>query len=196
MNASIAFILFAAAITPGPNNFVVMDTARRGLYAAVAPITGIVLGTLVLILVLRFGLDAAFSAHPKADSIMRVAGACVLGYLAIRSLVGRWSGPSASTGKAPARRALFFAMLSFQIANPKTWVLASAVSTTHASQDQASLLPLVLLTIFVPAGCLMVWGTIGQAFGRFFQKLTMQRALSLVLAFTFAVFAIVLVLSD
>lgn len=50
MSASIAFILFAAAITPGPNNLVVLDVARRNFFATLAPIAGIVLGTLALIL--------------------------------------------------------------------------------------------------------------------------------------------------
>lgn len=49
MTTSVAAILFTAAITPGPNNFVVMDTAARSrLAAAAAPIAGIVLGTLAL----------------------------------------------------------------------------------------------------------------------------------------------------
>lgn len=196
MSASIAFILFAAAITPGPNNLVVVDVARRSLFATVWTIAGIVLGTLVLVLALRLGLDVAFSTHPGAGSTMRVFGAFVLGWLAIRALVGGWSRTTASADEAPAPRALFLTMLSFQIANPKTWVLASAVSTTHASQIDASLLALVLLTLFVPAICLIVWATIGQVLGRLFQKPIMQKAMSLAFALTFGAFAIVLLLSD
>lgn len=195
MSASIAFILFATAITPGPNNLVVMDVARRGLYAAAAPIAGIVLGTLVLILGLHFGVEVALSAYPTAEHIMRVAGASVLGYLAIRTLVGGWLSASKNTEEVATHRGLFFAMFSFQIVNPKTWVLASVVSATHASQNEASILPLVLLSIFVPSGCLIVWSAIGQVLGRFFQKPMMQKAVSLVFALTFTAFSIILVLS-
>ncbi|MDX8350476.1 LysE family transporter [Cognatiyoonia sp. IB215446] len=108
MMASIALILFAAAITPGPNNIVVMEVARRSPYAVGAPIAGIVLGTLILILGLRFGLDLALSAHPKAEGVMRVAAACVLGYLAIRTLVGGWSSASTTAANTPPQHALFF----------------------------------------------------------------------------------------
>ena len=113
MSASIAFILFAAAITPGPNNLLVLDVARQGFSATLAPIAGIILGTLVLILGLRLGLDFALSAYPAAEPIMRVAGACVLGYLALRALRAGWSKPSKDDETPPENRALFFAMFSF-----------------------------------------------------------------------------------
>lgn len=196
MNASIAFILFAAAITPGPNNLVVLDVARRGLFATVAPITGIILGTLVLILGIRLGIDVALSGYPKAETIMRVAGACVLGYLAMRVLLGSWSKPSNSDETPIKNRALFFAMFSFQVVNPKTWVLASAVSTTHASQNDASFLPLVLLTVIVPTGCLIVWSAIGQLLGRFFQQPTAQKVLCTAFSLMFVSFAAILLMAD
>lgn len=87
-------------------------------------------------------------------------------------------------------------MFSFQIVNPKTWVLASAVSATHASQSQVSLLPLVLLATFVPAACLIVWATIGLVLGRFFQKPVMQKAVSVVFSIALSTFAAILALSD
>ena len=44
-----AALILVAAITPGPNNLVVMHAAaQRGLRAALPPITGIVLGSLAL----------------------------------------------------------------------------------------------------------------------------------------------------
>lgn len=196
MSASIAFILFAAAITPGPNNLVVVDVARRGLHAAVPPIAGIVLGTLAVVLGLRFGLGATLAAHPTADHIMRIAGVCVLGYLSIRTFAFCWSKPSTSTEEISARRALFFALLSFQIVNPKTWVLASAVSTTHAALDEVSILSLVLPTIFVPACCLFVWGMMGQVLGRFFQDPIINKSFSFALALTYGILALLLVLND
>ncbi|MEM6465140.1 MAG: LysE family transporter [Pseudomonadota bacterium] len=196
MSMSIAFILFAAAITPGPNNLVVMDAARRGLRATIAPITGIVLGTLALILALRFGLDVVLLAHPRVEDFLRVAAAFVLGYLAVRTVLAGWRKPPEDPNKIQAQKTLFFAMFSFQIINPKTWVLAGAVSTTHAAQPGAPLLPLLELAILVPVGCLSLWGAAGRLLGGVFQNPLMQKSLSLVFALIFALFAIALVLKE
>lgn len=196
MSASIAFILFAAAITPGPNNLVVLDVARRGLSATLAPIAGIVLGTLLLILALRLGLDVALSAYPAAEPVTRVAGACILGYLALRALIAGWSKPLNDHETPPEYRALFFAMFSFQLINPKTWILASAVSATHAAHREASLVPLIALTLLVPGGCLIIWSTLGCILGQLFHNKLTQKALSAAFAFAFAAFAVILLMSD
>ena len=63
----VAGIVLAAAITPGPNNFVVMDAAtRHGLAGAVPAIVGVLLGSAALITVVLAG--AAWSAFmPKTS---------------------------------------------------------------------------------------------------------------------------------
>lgn len=97
---------------------------------------------------------------------------------------------------SPDNRALFFAMFSFQIIDPKTWILASAVAATHAAQQQSSLVPLVTLVIIVPAGCLIAWSILGSVLGHLFHNRLTQRALSVAIALTFAAFAVILMVSD
>ncbi len=57
----------AAALTPGPNNFVVMRTAARGgLAGALSAIAGVVLGSLALLAVVVAGAGAATPCHTCA----------------------------------------------------------------------------------------------------------------------------------
>ena len=122
MSASVAAVLFVAAITPGPNNVVVMDvSARSRLAAAAAPIAGIVLGTLVLVIAVRFGLGAVLDGWEHGRTVLRFAGAGLLAFLAIRVLLGAWTNGTKPGRPPPSHTAgLFAAMLTLQIVNPKT----------------------------------------------------------------------------
>ncbi len=91
--------LVAAALTPGPNNFVVMRAAARGgLIRALPPIAGIVLGSLALLAVVAAGAGAAFEAEPRLEPALAIAGCLYLVYLGIRLLA------SGSGAPRPGRR--------------------------------------------------------------------------------------------
>ena len=122
LSASVAAVLFAAAITPGPNNLVVMDAASRGrLVSAVPPIAGIVIGTVGMVLAVRFGLDATVAQWPTASSALRYVGAALLLYLASRTVIGGWTATSSADRRSSSLPSgTFLAMLLLQIVNPKT----------------------------------------------------------------------------
>lgn len=193
MIASVAAVLFAAAITPGPNNLVVMASANHSLRAAFAPILGVVLGTLILVFVLRLGLGAAMVAHPDIEELLRLAGAGLLAYIALRALATGWADPAGGHA-APESRGLFLAMLVLQVVNPKTWVLATAVSTTHAAEADGSLLTLALLTLAVPSACLLIWAVAGRGMGPFLQRPTVKKSFAAVMALALAGFAAAILL--
>jgi len=90
----------AAALTPGPNNFVVMRTAARGGLAAALPaIAGVVLGSLALLALIVAGTGAAFDAVPHLRAALAIAGCLYLVYLGARLMRG---GSDKGTEPAPA----------------------------------------------------------------------------------------------
>jgi threonine/homoserine/homoserine lactone efflux protein len=90
----------AAALTPGPNNFVVMRTAARGGLAAALPaIAGVVLGSLALLALIVAGAGAAFDAVPHLREALAIAGCLYLVYLGARLMRG---GSGKGTGPATA----------------------------------------------------------------------------------------------
>lgn len=109
MSAAVAIVLLTAAITPGPNNFLVMDVARTwGLRAAIGPIIGVVIGTLALVAATGFGLASITTAWPSADFVMRVTGFVLLAYLAYRTLLQGWQEPTPAGKPASLRSAHTF----------------------------------------------------------------------------------------
>src|SRR3954471_5219995 len=83
-----ASLLCIAAITPGPNNLVVMRTAAaNGFGAAVPAIAGIVLGSVALLAIVVAGAGAAFAAWPPLRTTIAMLGVCYLAWLGIAMIV-------------------------------------------------------------------------------------------------------------
>lgn len=197
MSASVAAVLFAAAITPGPNNLIVMDAAARGrLSSALPPIAGIVLGTIGIVLVVRFGLDTVMARWPGASDPLRYLGAGLLLYLAIRMVLAGWRAAGPDQAKPPSSGGTFLSLVALQIANPKTWVLATTVSTTHAAQGDGSLAVLIALTAAVPALCLSAWALAGRSLVPLLQRSVPRCVFAVTMGSILAGFAAALIASD
>ena len=92
-------LLCVAAITPGPNNLVVLRAAgHAGLRGALPAIVGIVCGGLLLLAVTALGAGAVLAAHPPLRRWAGAIGALYLIWLGI-SL-----SPLASRHDTPPRR--------------------------------------------------------------------------------------------
>ncbi len=89
-----AGILLVGAITPGPNNFVVMTAgARAGITGAFPALAGIILGTLAMTAVVVFGAGAAFAAEPRLRTALTTAGCLYLAWLGLQLLAHPRRGP-------------------------------------------------------------------------------------------------------
>lgn len=181
MILSIAAVLFAAAITPGPNNLVVMSAAvRGGMRGAIAPIVGIVAGTLALVLAVQLGLNVVLAQWPSAVHVFRFLAAGLLLYLGVRIALSGWFSASPDPeedrhGQPAGNLKLLAAMLALQVVNPKTWVLAATVGTTYASQEGGSLVTLAALTVGVPSLCLAIWAVCGLALAPLMKRTVPRR---------------------
>lgn len=152
--AGVALAQLAAVISPGPSLLVVarvsIATSRSaGAWTAV----GLGVGSVIWAAAALFGLQAAFATLPWLYTVMKVAGALYLFYLAIMLWrhartpidIGGKSGQGAMSRRAAVRRGLLT-----QLANPKVAVFFGSIFVTLLPPQPspafyAVLLPLVFL---------------------------------------------------
>lgn len=155
-----AGLLLAAAITPGPNNLVVLrEAGRGGMRAAAGAIGGIVLGGLALLAVVATGAGALLSTHAALRATLAALGAVYMAWLGVR-LIG--SPRSAGSTRAMALPTGALGLFGFQFLNPKGWAMVTAIVAARPAADAAGYLPLVLLFTAIPLACLLLWGFAGQ----------------------------------
>lgn len=80
----VATLVAVAAITPGPNNLVVMRAAALdGFRAAIPAMTGVVAGGLAMLALAVGGAGLALTREPRLLSVVAIAGAAYLGWLGV-----------------------------------------------------------------------------------------------------------------
>ncbi|MGN2252646.1 LysE family translocator [Frateuria sp. GZRe12] len=155
-----AGLLFAAAITPGPNNLVVLRASGHGgVRAAAGAIGGIVLGGLALLAVVATGAGALLSTHATLRKTLAALGAAYMAWLGMR-LLGSTPGRASAGAMVLPTGAL--GLFGFQFLNPKGWAMVTAIVAARPVADAAGYLPLALLFTAIPLACLLLWGFAGQ----------------------------------
>lgn len=158
---SLISLLFLAAITPGPNNFIVLGLSiKKGLTASVVPILAILLGTQFVLLLVSFGFDAVFKTVSWSRPAMILIGGSFLLWASIKMIVWGNSNVLQSTPKF-THLGLFF----FQILNPKTWILVGtsfAAFRAMATQENFHAASLSLIVLLITTPCLLAWALVGQ----------------------------------
>lgn len=156
-----AGLLLVAAITPGPNNLVVMRLAvHEGLVGALPAITGIVLGSVVLLALAVGGVGYALEAWPLLRPAIGLAGGAYLAGLGARLALARarerTAGPSSPAGMA--------GLFGFQFLNPKAWIMVlTVIAATPPRARLPTFLLLAPLFALIPACCLALWACLGAA---------------------------------
>ena len=157
---AVAGAITVGAITPGPNNFIVLRTAAaQGLWGSLPAIAGIVLGGLGLLAIAAAGGAALFEALPGFRFALALAGCLYLTWLGFRLIAESFSPAAAGpeSGRLPAG---VTGLAGFQFLNPKSWVLVlTAVAATP--QSTAGLLGVIALFLVIPAACLLLWSWCG-----------------------------------
>jgi len=162
---SLSGLLIAAAITPGPNNLIVLESAAQGgIMAAARPIIGVLTGSLALLIVTWFGLEAVSGSVPRFELLIATLGATYLMWLgATLAFETRPAGDAAAGLPAGVANVALF-----QFANPKSWVLvatsAAAVSATGSIFVLAGLMSVISLL------CLASWAGVGTALSKLLRR--------------------------
>lgn len=162
-----AGIIAAAAVTPGPNNLLVMRAAAAGGMSQALPAIGaIVLGSIGLLALVVAGGGALFERHPVLRTLVTVAGALYLGCLGLRLALSASRVPMTAAGNraglpdGPAR------VFVFQFLNPKGWVLVlTAVAAVQADMSaMAAFGALAMLFVAILSLSLLLWSLFGALF--------------------------------
>lgn len=162
-----AVLIFAAAISPGPNNVIVMNAAARdGLRGGGRAIAGVIVGSLLLLALSSGGVAALIVAEPRAHQALSWLGAGWLIWTG-GTMILRVGAVAGATGLTLPGTVLGVAV--FQLINPKAWLLvlaATATATTGAGGLQSGNVPaLAAVLVGVTSFCLAFWGLAGAALG-------------------------------
>lgn len=180
-----AFIMFAAiaAITPGPNNIMIMASGVNfGLRASMPHLLGICFGAPLMMAAAGFGIGTLFEVYPWLHTLIKIVGLAYLIYLAYRIAL---SAP-ADQQRNPAKPLTFIEAALFQWVNPKTWLMGtSAIATyTTVGLGMAPQVAIVVLVFF-----LMTWPSAGGwlLFGTALQRLFANPAYRRIFNYSMAV---------
>jgi len=163
--AAMAVFCFVTAITPGPNNLMLMTSGVNfGFRRTLPHLAGVVLGFCAMVALIGVGLDAIFTRFPAILPAMRYLGAAYMLWLAWKIAN---AGP-AREGESRGAPLGFWAAAAFQWVNPKGWVIAVGALTAYAVFDDYSrnvaLIAFIYLVVAVPGGG--VWALLGAAMRR------------------------------
>jgi threonine/homoserine/homoserine lactone efflux protein len=151
---------FVMAITPGPNNFMIMSSGiNYGFRRSLPHLFGIILGFPILIIGVGFGLDVAFSQLPWLQQFIKYIGVIVLVYLAYK--IATTSKESSEEGDS--KPLTFFQVVLFQWINPKAVIMTiTGISVYITSGDvQSQVLTLAASNILVTVPSASVWLFLG-----------------------------------
>jgi threonine/homoserine/homoserine lactone efflux protein len=167
---TVAGMVAIAAITPGPNNFVVMEAAARaGFAAAIRAILGVLPGSLILLATVWGGLGTALEAASWLRAALLWAGCLYLAWLGA-TLIRKAGRPAdASPLAGPPETTLGLAI--FQMLNPKSWVLitTAAAATAESGSGLADLASLAAILVVVSCICLTAWALAGAMIARWLE---------------------------
>jgi len=170
--AAAAGLLLIAALSPGPNNLVVLRAAAHGgLSAAWPAIGGIVLGGLALLGLVLAGPGSTFAHWPPLRTVVAIAGAAYLCWMAL-GLMRPSHVDAGSTALPTGMTGLFV----FQFLNPKSWVmvlsLVAAFPPVGLAETFAWLAPAFVV---IPTACLLAWAMAGRRLAAYYQDRATRR---------------------
>lgn len=162
--AGVIGILTIAAITPGPNNLIVMNAAaQRGAKSAAGAIAAVIAGSVALYVVAATVWSGMNARMPLVGDAAALLGATYLAWLGV-SLFRTHDGADGPKAFLPASPP---AIAAFQFLNPKAWGLMAAVVAGSQARIDGVLLVAVMIVVF--ASCLTLWAAGGVVLSRFLQ---------------------------
>lgn len=182
----LAFIVYAvvSAITPGPNNMMVMASGLNyGMERTIPHILGIVFGFWLLIFLAGLGLLSILEYVPYLYNLLHIVSILYLLYLA-------WKIATASplsTEQTTKKPMSFWQAVAFQWVNPKALVMAMAAITTYVPEtpESAFLLNVTIVSVLyalVTLPCVGAWALFGNGFRHFLKNPIYYRIFNITMA--------------
>lgn len=168
----VAGLVTIAAVTPGPNNFIVLRAAARGgVRGALPALAGVMLGGLTVLGVALVASQAVFAAVPEARSALGIAGCAYLVWLGVwlfrkAGSVAAETTTTTTTTTATTTKSSVLGVFGFQFLNPKSWVMVMTAIGAMPGGDLASACWLFAVFAMIPTVCLFIWAGVGAALAR------------------------------
>ncbi len=160
-----AGLLLATAITPGPNNLVVLrEAGRSGVRGAVAAIGGIMLGGIALLTLTIAGAGPLLVGHAVPRTALSAGGAVYMAWLGACLLGGFRNGAGSALDGTPLPAGML-GLFGFQFLNPKGWAMVLTIVATSATAGLSGYLQLVSLFTLILLACLLLWAVSGCLLG-------------------------------
>lgn len=159
---ALSLLAFSSAITPGPNNLMLLaSSARFGLRRTLPHLGGVLAGTLSMVTLNVVGLGALMLAWAPLLNLLKFAGAGYLCYLAWRLTLAQQTPGQQNTSAAGAQPLTWRQAAVFQVINPKVWMMGLAVATTlgHVGLSDAAFGIALFCAIAFP--CVLLWAMFG-----------------------------------
>jgi threonine/homoserine/homoserine lactone efflux protein len=179
----VALVVFACvmAFTPGPNNVLLAASGVNFGFARTIPhITGVTLGFDVLLIACGLGLGLIFTAIPDLQTVLKIAGAAYMLWLAYKVATAHQS----QDAEVPARPFTFLQAAAFQWVNPKA-VLAvvSAIAIYVRPDHQWADFAIVVAVFTVVTGlAVLLWAGFGVALRVFLKDPRRARIFNIAMA--------------
>jgi threonine/homoserine/homoserine lactone efflux protein len=171
------------ALAPGPDNlFVLMQSAMWGRTSGMFVVLGLCTGLIGHTVAVAAGLAAIFAASETAFTLLKLAGAAYLAYLAWHALRSR--GDGGSTERPVARRGgqLYRRGIVMNLSNPKVslFFLAFLPQFTSPARGSVALQTLSLGALFMLA-TLLVFGLLAWFSGTLGERMQNSRRAQVIL---------------
>ncbi len=177
--ALISFAI-AGAFTPGPNNIMLAASGMNFGFTRSAPhMAGIVVGFVVMLLSVGFGLGSLFAAYPAAQAALKIVGVAYLLWLAWRIANAAPADPS--TRSRPLK---FIEAALFQWVNPKGLLAVFGAMSIFIRPEEAvsDVLTMALVFFAVSIGAVLTWTVFGTALGSFIRDRRKLRIFNIAMA--------------
>lgn len=183
----VALFAFAAAITPGPNNIMLMSSGLTfGMRRTIPHMVGIAAGFLVLTVVLVLGVGAVLMAVPPFRYALLVGGTLFLCYLAYKTM----TAPTDLAQRQSKRPLTFLEAAAFQFINPKGWGfgLSYIALVTGVSPNGKLTFWIAIFAILIPQVATYIsaitWSGLGQFMARLIDSPKTVKAINIGLGLT------------
>ncbi|UCI08824.1 LysE family translocator [Mesorhizobium sp. B1-1-8] len=180
----LALVIAAGVVmgSPGPATISVTAVgAAFGLRSSLRYASGVVIGTIAVLLVVAAGIVGMLASLPGLAPALTIASAAYILYLAIRIA----TAPPLAERESSAARPTFHGGFMLAIANPKAYVAIGAVMAGASSQAGGLGLPARLLVLAAMIVAIHVlWLLAGTAFACFLRNPLASRIINLVFAAT------------
>lgn len=179
---------FTAAMTPGPNNLMLMSSgAMFGFKRTIPHICGVFIGFNFLMLAAMFGLDIVITQFPFVLNIVKVFGAIWLTWMGLKFLQATLKASDRKTTKETKSRShpfRFYQAILFQWVNPKALVMAGLTAGTYVGiSDNFALRTTLICGTFFVFGIISAstWAVAGSTLNRLMSSGRSAQTLNLIM---------------